>query len=841
MSMDFGNKLKVKIWENTFENEINKLIRSGEFRLAAQKLVENKRVEEAIDLLKNAGEKSIAAELSLKIGKLNDAVELYTEINDNTKVAEVLLSQGNKIGAASSYIKAQQYREAVKILIELNELDIAIPLIAEHINFDEAISLALDNKKLAVALELCVEKNELDKAVKILLDSNMNEDAVDFLLNYSSPSEAAKLAEDLGLKQKAIEIYIQQKEFELAAIIYQELNEFLNAADLFQKADNYKSAAECYLKINKIDEAIESLIWDGSLKEAGNLAEKNSLFIKAAQIFTKTGDIDKAVSLFCKANKVIESIKLLIGNKQIGSAIELAKKENIILETIDILLENDFIEEAANCYLILGKPLDAINVLRENKIFDKAATFAKDNKFYDIAADLFLIVGDLDKAVEFYKITKNHQMLIEVYTQQGKLIEAANEFELLGDYQNAALLFEKNKNYEKAAENYERINEFEKANHFWLELKNASGFLRCLSSLNNKEKYLYSLEQFKIEEIVNEGIKYDLEKELAMLLVKNHHQQFDQENIVKLIELVYNKLQLDKHSEDEDIKLLKFLFDLKFENVNAILDQINEEYLNYKSQLLKGMKSDVQSKKVIFELCRLNGLRMVYEGRTEELIREQLFLFEEYENITLGDYQDLVITKYKIAHELFEQNFDELNRILSELLTKFPESNQFIFLIKRLVQNLQNNNEEPVRTLENFWRGVKKIYVENMDDIKTYQDIKRLIMDGLEFTPEYLIYKFWRAFYFLEDNTQKVFNSVFTRVINIINNAIDHKSEENVLLVKESFLEFYEKYNIQFSELVDREYQIETLSNVCILVKEIDPTMHISIIDLLENKYDYDI
>lgn len=429
--------------------------------------------------------------------------------------------------------------------------------------------------------------------------------------------------------------------------------------------------------------------------------------------------------------------------------------------------------------------------------------------------------ADFNMAIKYYKKAGNSKKLLKLNKESGNHSEMAALQEKGGDFKEAAL-------------NYFKAKLYNDSRRLYLKLKDIEMYFESLSK--SKLTELSELNSFPLEEIIDKGVKYSLLELISDYVISHKYNELNESHI-GIIQPLYSSL-LSMETKNTKVRNAIFLLSVKFGVEDQILKAVNDIFLKKYTELLDGELTEEKSKDQIEKLLQLNGYRLLTEIENTDYLNVQSKLFDEFRLLSMDNYDGYEnILKYKVASFSFSNNWDSMNAHLS-LIASLPESSRYGNLLKILIENLLDNSKDKGDSLNQFWRYAQKeipaISISSLDSLDES-------LYGLqELQPEYLVYQYWMKTFFTEQQTSNKFSEDYNDLINAVNITVNNSTEENLSILLNKFLDFYNNNTSDFKNRIESSEQIELLSKICQLFELFDVTLHNNLIGILEKEYDYE-
>jgi hypothetical protein len=509
-----------------------------------------------------------------------------------------------------------------------------------------------------------------------------------------------------------------------------------------------------------------------------------------------------------------------------------------------------------------------LSIFFQNEFISKESYFILFNselkKWNDIG-EYYEEKNDINKAIEYYTKANNNDKLIEL-SQNNK------DFAALGK------LLENKKDFVGAAQNYFEGKLYEDSKRLYLKLGDSEKYFEVLSKipkdkirklisekpeiipipltdkkeskfqlqaetrkiLDSNKEFQFKLNEFNtfnLDDVIKYGLMYSLTELISEYIILEKYDELNETHI-NIIQPLYTAiLNIENRNNNVDNSLL--LLSLKFGVEDEAFKIIDSLFNRLYSELLKGSLNDNIAKSSIEKLLSLNGYRILHDISNQDYLKIQTKLFDEFRLLNLDNYNDYEsILKYKIADISFSQNWSAFNEYLSLITTNYTVISKFGSLFKILIENLLDESKDKADSLNQYWRYAKR-ELKNVS-INSLENIEDSIYTLHELQPEFLIYQYWNKTFFSEKQSSEQFNSIYSNLIEIINNTLSDPNESNLNILLNNFLNFYNNNNNAFKDNVSENDQINLLSTVCGIYETHDVTLHNNIIDILEKEYNYE-
>jgi serine/threonine protein kinase len=351
--------------------------------------------------------------------------------------------------------------------------------------------------------------------------------------NYSQAGDFYYLAGDMD---NALTMYLRGEHYDLAAKLFEKIGDVTEAANYYRKAKDYISAGDCYKQVKNYKEASLMYQLGRDYYKAAEMSHKRGDFLRAAQMMEKTTYLDKAAFLYMKVKHDIKAAEIF---EELYTSYKQKKSPDKELTSQEVEKFNEYGRLSAEEYLKAGKN-------------DKAAYYFEELGFYDKAANVYRLTGDLQKELEcyikwqkypkalelldknpslkvdlglmaeLYRGTGEYEKAAECYLKAGKIDKAANSFQLAGDYQQAAKLGEELGFFQRAAGLYAKAGNNKKA----AQLYEKEGDIQSAAELYHEEK-----------EYSKAAVLY-LQAEEYMQAADIYYRLKDQENYIETLQKV---------------------------------------------------------------------------------------------------------------------------------------------------------------------------------------------------------------------------------------------------------------------------------------------------------------
>lgn len=624
----------------------------------------------------------------------------------------------------------------------------------------------------------------------------------------------------------------------------------LEAADIYSKIENYKiKAAEIYSEINQEKKAIKIYTKLEEWKIAAELSEKIKSYKDAALYFEKANLIDLAIKNYKKIYKWEDVARLyslnndseselesLVKAKQWNSAGKLAKKLNKLKEAERYFKNsNDYLElaevlsllkkhdEAGSAYIKCNDNENAIKEYMKSKNYSTIAQIYFDNKEYEKAAEYYIKCNKPIKAASSYEKANNFSKAALHYCEAGNL-------------KNAADLYNKAKDLIKAAELYDELKDFNKSKEIWLREKKYDKYLNSCSKSSLDVNFLTIFDEINNDLLFKDDTIVCFTKEIALYYLSK---KFDISKDNKIANKIFEALISLSNQDDLDLSYLIEIYVIKLSKINVLSKALNESIEILQE---KGIDEDDEIEKMrLLQLVKLNSLNLCSFPMDPNISKNQQKFFRLYRNVAIDSIDNLDMVKYMMAFSIINENWDEFN-LYKDIYDKLSDEKQFHILISNLFNELHREDAEKIELLNEYWTAVRRKLVLTENNITSFTDLLEYKDSLIEYSAEYMIYTYWLNIFTISQKQLNDFSTQLNSITTLINEIlgdINNKSQEkdNLAIM---FTNFWNTYSKTYMDELDREFQVNLLSNICSIVEESDSTLHTSIISLLDEVYSFE-
>jgi tetratricopeptide (TPR) repeat protein/predicted Ser/Thr protein kinase len=268
-------------------------------------------------------------------------------------------------------------------------------------------------------------------------------------------TEFVESLEAVQAPKQTIEALKKAKQWGRLGKVYASLNRNKEAAKAFRKAGDPKSAAMELAKIGQTVKAGKLLQKAGDHATAARFFEEKEKYVLAARAYEQLEDLAQAATCYAKGNKY--DLAVTNFRAYFATSIDGPEAQGKIAESCFHLLEDEVAQ---------GK----ITEEDQNQLREAVAERFEASQRYDLAAKLFLEIGDRVRAGQ-------------IYVRAGRLEEAAKCMQEAGRGQEASEIggryLETQKRWREAAQAYEKAGNFRRAGDCWTKAPEAANAAKC--------------------------------------------------------------------------------------------------------------------------------------------------------------------------------------------------------------------------------------------------------------------------------------------------------------------------------------------------------------------------
>ena len=266
--------------------------------------------------------------------------------------------------------------------------------------------------------------------------------------------------------------------------------DYESAANHYERAEHWSKAVECWLKADKSAEAARILETQPQpdYESAANHYERAEHWSKAAECWLKTSHEDrirKAAYCYQKDQAFEQSASLWEQAEDLEKAIEdwqqvaplkaapLLKRLNRLIDAAKIWQSHEHWDPAASLYE------QAYETTPDPSHLHAAIHCRIELKQWDLAARLYLRLGDPITAAQMWEEHDYSAEAAELYEEQGYIEDAVRCWEQAEDPLRAAHLLFNEQQWERAATDYEVAGDREQAAYCWTQVGHWVDAARC--------------------------------------------------------------------------------------------------------------------------------------------------------------------------------------------------------------------------------------------------------------------------------------------------------------------------------------------------------------------------
>ncbi|WP_058485088.1 soluble NSF attachment family protein [Defluviitalea phaphyphila] len=279
---------------------------------------------------------------------------------------------------------------------------------------------------------------------------------------HFNPIKAASLYKQAHLWNKAAKCYLKEKQWIRALDCIEQISSKEEKKKLYDNIEklgnelyvnkNYEEAIKLYLRINSFEKALKIS------EEIGDQKTSFILYEKLAQEALNNKNIEKAAKFFEIVNPS-KAFTLYLQNQDIDNAVRILISQKKYEEAIHLCLKNEYEEKA-------------LKIAQEHKLYDFLLSYFKEKKNYTKISWIYEQLKDFNEAIEYFKQENKLDFVANFAKKLPHPSDTANILKDIKYYEQAAQYYLLDDNVKKCRECLKLAGKTEKEIEKYLFIKN---------------------------------------------------------------------------------------------------------------------------------------------------------------------------------------------------------------------------------------------------------------------------------------------------------------------------------------------------------------------------------